>query len=81
MVESDLWSNNKVENIREIFSFKKFTEISILYKLEAAYSSTTVVIVPEGAREQLSEVERMKLYLRRKQLEGLKKELLELKID
>lgn len=81
VVESDLWSNNKVENIREIFSFKKFTEISILYKLEAAYSSTTVVIVPEGAREQLSEVERMKLYLRRKQLEGLKKELLELKID
>lgn len=81
VVESDLWSNHKGENIREIFSFKEFIEISILVGMEPAYSSTTVVIVPEGAREQLSEVERMKLYLRRKQLEGLKKELLELKID
>lgn len=75
----DLWISNKDNHIRRIISFADFMEISILIGKLPCYSATEVTIVPEGAREQLTEIEQYKLWLRDKQLEILKLELNRLK--
>lgn len=79
VVDVDMWSIREEKNIRDIFSFKELMEISILVGLEPAYSSTEVIIVPEGAEAQLDELERYKLFLRDEQLKILKQQLAELK--
>lgn len=75
----DIWSKVDGENIRDIFNFEKFLEISILQNREPAYPSTKIIIVPEGAREQLNEIEKYKLWLRDEQLKILKQTLEQLK--
>ena len=75
----DLWVNNNDRHIRRIHSFNDFMEISILIGKEPCYSATEVTIFPAGAKEQLSELEQYKLWLRNEQLKILKETIEQLK--
>lgn len=79
VVDSDLWSKVNGENIREIFSLKELIEISILMNKEPAYSTSRVIIIPEGEEKELNELQKYILWLRREQLKILNETLLELK--
>ena len=54
-------------------------EISILIGKEPCYSATEVTIFPAGVKEQLSELEQYKLWLRNEQLKVLKDTIEQLK--
>lgn len=75
----DLWVNNKDRHIRRIHSFNDFMEISILIGKEPCYGATEVTIFPAGAKEQLTELEQYKLWLREEQLKILKETIEQLK--
>lgn len=75
----DVWIKNYDRHIRRIHSFADFMEISILIGKEPCYSATEVTIFPTGAKEQLSELEQYKLWLREEQLKILKETIEQLK--
>ena len=75
----DRWISNGNNHIRRVYSFADLMEISILIGRQPCYSATEVTIVPKGDREQLSELEQYKLWLREQQIEILKLELKRLK--
>lgn len=75
----DVWIKNYDRHIRRIHSFGDFMEISILIGKEPCYSATEVTIFPAGVKEQLSELEQYKLWLRNEQLKVLKDTIEQLK--
>lgn len=75
----DVWIKNYDRHIRRIHSFNDFMEISILIGKEPCYSATEVTIFPAGAKEQLTELEQYKLWLREEQLKVLKETIEQLK--
>lgn len=75
----DRYISNGDRHIRRIYSFADFMEISILIGKEPCYSATEVTIFPTGAKEQLSELEQYKLWLREEQLKILKETIEQLK--
>lgn len=75
----DVWLKNYDRHIRRIHSFDDFMEISILIGRQPCYSATEVTILPTGAKEQLTELEQYKLWLRNEQLKVLKDTIEQLK--
>ena len=64
----DRYVSNGDRHIRRIYSFADLMEISILIGRQPCYSATEVTIFPAGAKEQLTELEQYKLWLREEQL-------------
>lgn len=75
----DRYVSNGDRHIRRIYSFADLMEISILIGRQPCYSATEVTIFPAGAKEQLTELEQYKLWLREEQLKILKETIEQLK--